>query len=223
MPLLHIDVPPGWTVVAGRQQVRAVMLAAGGEVAAKARAMIRSGSRKGPSKPGEPPHSVSGKLARSIRARAWKDGEGVTVRASEFNTLFLSLGAKGGGGNTVDKGNMTMDTAEGPMSARKGAGFQPAIVHRAPGLPLTRSRPSQQIDHSLRFRLVVELRSCLQRCSAIGRFHVHVGFGVDKRSHNLDVSVARRFDQRRPAVLVFGIHVCLGIEERAYHVGLSVG
>ena len=109
MPLLHIDVSPGWTVVAGRQQVRAVMLAAGGEVAAKARAMIRSGNRKGPSKPGEPPHSVSGKLARSIRARAWKDGEGVTVRASEFYALFLSLGAKGGGGNTANKGNLVME------------------------------------------------------------------------------------------------------------------
>ena len=133
MPLLHIDVPPGWTVVAGRQQVRAVMLAAGGEVAAKARAMIRSGSRKGPSKPGEPPHSVSGKLARSIRARAWKDGEGVTVRASEFYALFLSLGAKGGGGNTANKSNLVMEritSAAGPMTARKARGFQPAIVHR---------------------------------------------------------------------------------------------
>ena len=101
--------PKGWTVVAGKQQVRAVMLAAGNEVAAKARQMIRSGSRKGPSKPGEPPHSVSGKLARSIRARAWKDGEGVTVRASEFYALFLSLGATGGGGNTHDKANIVME------------------------------------------------------------------------------------------------------------------
>ena len=109
MALLQITVPPGWTVVAGKQQVRAVMLAAGGEVAARARAMIRSGSRQGPSKPGEPPHGVSGKLARSIKARAWKDGEGVTVRASEFYALFLSLGASGGGGNTHDKANLVMD------------------------------------------------------------------------------------------------------------------
>ena len=109
MALLNISVPPGWTVVAGKQQIRAVMLGAENEVAAKARAIIRSGTRKGPSKPGEPPHSVSGKLARSIRARAWKDGEGVTVRASEFYALFLSLGAKGGGGDTNNKASMVME------------------------------------------------------------------------------------------------------------------
>lgn len=108
MALFNIDVPPGWTVVAGKQQIRAVMLAAGNEVAAKARAMIHSGSRKAPSKPGEPPHGVSGKLARSLRARLWKDGEGVTVRASEFYALFLSLGAKGGGGDTSKPGNLVM-------------------------------------------------------------------------------------------------------------------
>ena len=108
MALLKISVPPGWTVVAGKQQIRAVMLAAGNEVAAKARAMIRSGSRKAPSKQGEPPHSVSGKLARSIRARAWKDGEDVTVRASEFYALFLSLGARHGGGDTGKPENFVM-------------------------------------------------------------------------------------------------------------------
>ena len=109
MGLINISVPSGWTIIAGKQQLRAVMLAAGSEVAAKARQMIRSGNRKVPSKPGERPHGVSGKLARSIRARAWKDGEGVTVRASEFYALFLSLGAKGGGGNTNNKANLVMD------------------------------------------------------------------------------------------------------------------
>jgi len=108
MALLQITVPPGWTVTAGKKQLRAVMGAAGNEVAAKARAMIRAGTRKGPSKPGEPPHSVSGKLARSIRSRPWKDGEGVTIRASEFYALFLSLGAKGGGGDTHRRANMVM-------------------------------------------------------------------------------------------------------------------
>jgi hypothetical protein len=108
MAALNIRVPPGWTITAGKKQVRAVMSAAGSEVAAKARAMIRAGSRKGPSKPGEPPHSVSGKLARSIRSRPWKDGEGVTIRASEFYALFLSLGAKGGGGDTHNRANMVM-------------------------------------------------------------------------------------------------------------------
>jgi hypothetical protein len=108
MALLKITVPPGWTIVAGKHKLRKVMAAAGNEVVAKARAMIRAGSRKHPSQPGEPPRSVSGKLARSIRARPWKDGEGVTIRASEFYALFLSLGAKGGGGDTYNRANMVM-------------------------------------------------------------------------------------------------------------------
>ena len=45
-------------------------------------------SGEGLSKPGEPPHGVSGKLARSIHARARTDGEGVTVRASEVPRFF---------------------------------------------------------------------------------------------------------------------------------------
>jgi hypothetical protein len=108
MALVNINVPAGWTIVAGKAQVRAVMGAAGNEVAARARAMIRSGSRNAASQPGEPPHSVSSKLARSIRARVRKDGEGVTIRASEFYALFLSLGAKGGGGDTHNQANMIM-------------------------------------------------------------------------------------------------------------------
>jgi hypothetical protein len=108
MALLKITVPAGWTIAAGKQQLRAVLGAAGNEVAARARAMIRTGSRKHPSLPGEPPRGVSGKLARSIRARVWKDSEGVTIRASEFYALFLSLGAKGGGGDTHNRANTVM-------------------------------------------------------------------------------------------------------------------
>src|SRR6185312_14715774 len=107
MALLNIDVPAGWTVVAGKAQVRKVIGAAGNEVAARARAIIRSGDRKHASQAGEPPHSVSGKLARSIRSRTRKDGEGATIRASEFYALFLSLGARGGGG-THDKANILL-------------------------------------------------------------------------------------------------------------------
>ncbi len=108
MALLKITVPPGYTIVAGKAQVRAVMRGVGAEVVARARAMIRAGSRKHPSAPGEPPRSVSGKLARSGRARVWKDGEGVTIRFSEFYARFLSLGAKGGGGDTHNKANILL-------------------------------------------------------------------------------------------------------------------
>ena len=105
--MMHITVPAGWTVLADKDQVRKVMLAAGNEVAAVARAMIRQGDRSRPSRPGDPPNQKSGKLARSIRARAWRDGEGVSIRASEYYALFLSVGAKGGGGNTANAANFT--------------------------------------------------------------------------------------------------------------------
>jgi hypothetical protein len=108
MALLKITVPPGYTIIAGKQQVRAVMAAAGGEVAAKARAMIRAGGRKRPSLPGQPPRSVTGKLARSIRAKVRRDGEGVTIRESEFYALFLALGAKGGGGDAHNRANILL-------------------------------------------------------------------------------------------------------------------
>jgi hypothetical protein len=105
---LRITVPPGWTIVAGKQQLSKVMGAAATEVAAKARAMIRAGARKRASQPGQPPHSVTGALARSIRGHAWRDGEGATIRASEYYAYFLSLGAKGGGGDTSRWKNFTV-------------------------------------------------------------------------------------------------------------------
>ena len=109
--MMHFTVPAGWTVLADKGQVRKVMLAAGNEVAAVARAMIRQGDRSRPSRPGDPPNQKFGKLARSIKARAWRDGEGVSIRASEYYALFLSLGAKGGGGNTAEAGNFTKQKA----------------------------------------------------------------------------------------------------------------
>jgi len=121
MALLQITVPGGWTIVAGKQQVRAVMRGVGAEVAARARALIRAGSRKHPSAPGEPPRSVSGKLARSIRSQVWKDGEGVTIRATEFYALFLSRGAKAGGGDTHNPANFVPSNLAGPRRMKRGA------------------------------------------------------------------------------------------------------
>ena len=108
MAAFEIKVPAGWTVAIDKSRLRQVMGAAGTEVAAAARVMLRTGDRKRASQPGEPPHSITGELARSIRGRPWKDAEGVTIRARCFYALFLTLGAKGGGGDTHDKANMVM-------------------------------------------------------------------------------------------------------------------
>ncbi len=132
--VLHITVPGWWTIVAGKQQVRAVMRGVGAEVVARTRALIRSGSRKHPSAPGEPPRSVSGKLARSIRARGWKDGEGVTIRASEFYALFLSRGAKGGGGDTSKESNFVSAASIGPRRMKRNAISKKSILLPRPFL-----------------------------------------------------------------------------------------
>ena len=76
-------------------------------------------SRKGLSKPGEPPLGVSGKLARSIRARARTAGEGITVRASAFPALFLSLGAKGDGSGASEASSLVPAVSIGPRRMKQ--------------------------------------------------------------------------------------------------------
>ncbi len=106
MQLLTITVPSGYTIVAGKKQLRAVLRGAGADVATTSRAMIRSGGRGLASLPGQPPNSRTGALARSIKVRPWKNGEGVSIRDVAFYALFLERGAKGGGGDTHNKANI---------------------------------------------------------------------------------------------------------------------
>jgi hypothetical protein len=122
---LKISVPPGYTIVAGKDQVRAVMRGAGNEVAARARAMIRAGGAtakrkaKRQSAAGAPPVSRSGNLARGIKVKLRRDGEGVVIRDiaaakdGAFYALFLEKGAKGGGGDTHNKANILLAGAIG--------------------------------------------------------------------------------------------------------------
>lgn len=115
---LEIRISGGYQLVYGKKRLKALLRKAGGEVAAVARALIRrsagggreyrgggggkyrGGYRPGhytASAPGQPPVSVSGTLANSIRVRPFRSGEGVAVRESAFYALFLQAGAKGGG------------------------------------------------------------------------------------------------------------------------------
>lgn len=89
--------------------LKAVMRAAGGEIAALARALIRrsagggrvyyrNGRRYTASAPGQAPVKVSGALAAGIKVRPFKSGTGVAIRETEFYGVMLEGGAKGGGG-----------------------------------------------------------------------------------------------------------------------------
>jgi hypothetical protein len=96
---IAVTVPPGYAIVAGKKQLRAVLRAAGNEVARNARALIRSGGKKRVSLPGQPPVSRSGNLARSIKLRPSRDGERITIKDVAYYALFVEKGAKGGVGS----------------------------------------------------------------------------------------------------------------------------
>lgn len=100
-----------------KKRLKALMRSAGTEIAALARALIRRSARGGrvyrgsggnkyrpyrpgrysASAPGEAPANVTGTLARSIKVRPFKSGEGVAIRDTMFYALFLERGARGGG------------------------------------------------------------------------------------------------------------------------------
>ncbi|NPD67296.1 hypothetical protein HN018_06875 [Lichenicola cladoniae] len=127
------------TLLYNKKALRQVMRVAGSEVAATARKLIRSsagggrtyrgpggsaakyrgGYRKGAfqaSAPGNAPSNITGTLAKSIRVRPFKSGEGVAIRDSVFYALFLEAGAKGGG--RVSRGGIRVKGGGGVGKAR---------------------------------------------------------------------------------------------------------
>lgn len=107
---LNVRVTSTGLVENGKRKLRATMRRAGAEVASVARSELRRAKASGrtyyvkggafhvASAPGEPPATLSGTLARSLKVYPFKSGEGVAVRARAFYALFLERGAKGGGG-----------------------------------------------------------------------------------------------------------------------------
>jgi uncharacterized protein (AIM24 family) len=103
-----------------KRKLKAVMRAAGAEVAAVARKLIRSSAGGGrlyygtggaqyrggyrklryqASGAGSAPVRVTGTLLGSIKAYPYPSGEGVAIRDTKFYALFLEGGAKGGVGS----------------------------------------------------------------------------------------------------------------------------
>lgn len=101
-----------------KKEMKALMRAAGNDVARKTRRLISAGSGGGrtyrggggaryrgtyragayrASSPGEPPVSVTGTLRNSLKTYVWPDGNGFAVRERAFYSLFLESGARGGG------------------------------------------------------------------------------------------------------------------------------
>ena len=88
-----------------KKQTKQVMRAAASEVAGAARRMIRNGGGGGrqygahtASAPGQPPVSLSGRLAASIRSNVKQRGNTIvaSIRDVEFYSKFLETGTKRG-------------------------------------------------------------------------------------------------------------------------------
>ena len=109
---IKVQVAGAGVVTFDKRSLRALMRQAGNEVAGRARTMIRSNPAGGrvyavrhrgalelhqASAPGQPPASISGTLASSIRVRTYRDGDGVSIRETAFYALFLEAGARGVG------------------------------------------------------------------------------------------------------------------------------
>jgi hypothetical protein len=111
MIALQIEIPQRYRTTFDKKNVTAVLRAAGAEIASVARRKIRQAvgggrvyygkgrGRHQASLPGQPPANWSGGLASSIRARPFKNGDGVLIRDAAFYALFLEAGARGGIGS----------------------------------------------------------------------------------------------------------------------------
>jgi hypothetical protein len=125
---LDVSVPPEMQLSVGRKKLGQVLRAAGTEVAARARALIRArrlGGKKHVSMPGAPPVSRTGVLASSIKVRLARNSRTVNIidaaaaKNQGYYALFLEKGAKGGGGDTR-RANMHV-TKSGTLRMNKSA------------------------------------------------------------------------------------------------------
>lgn len=145
------------TLVYDRKPLKAALRQAGNEVAGEARRMIRAkvgggrlyrgpgglryrtGGKGGPyraSAAGQAPVSVTGTLARSIKVRPFRNGEGVAIRDTAFYALFLEAGAKGGG------------RIKGKVGKAKSA--TPRVLDKRPFLTTALARKQDSIPARLR-------------------------------------------------------------------------
>jgi hypothetical protein len=123
MTALKMQITHWGTVALDRRELRAVMGAAGRDVARKTAALIaqaggagrlyygggggayRGGYRPGQyraSAPGQPPARVTGTLRSSLKVYTYRNGGGFAVRERAFYSLFLEAGARGRGRRVLD-------------------------------------------------------------------------------------------------------------------------
>jgi len=118
MSHLKLQVKHWGEITLDKREMKNLMRSAGNDVARKTRQLISAGSGGGrtyrggggsryrgtyragtyrASAPGEPPVSVTGTLKGSLKTYVYPDGNGFAVRERAFYSLFLEVGARGGG------------------------------------------------------------------------------------------------------------------------------
>jgi hypothetical protein len=116
VPVVHL--------VYDKALIRKILVQGGREIIAKAKSLIgkkvRKGKRHVTSVAGQPPNSLSGMLAKSLKVKIRRDGDRVSIFDAIYYSKFLEVGATGGGG---PKGSKNLK-----RSHRRGAG---------PGIPVT--------------------------------------------------------------------------------------
>lgn len=146
---------PSYRFAYEKKQMRKTLRAAGNEIAQAARAILRrseGGGRtyRGPggstayrggykagayraSAAGEAPVRVTGTLARSVRVRVFRSGEGVAIRENAFYALFLAKGAAGGG-------------RKGGMKTRRQANATSRVLQPRPSLTTALDQRSESLE-----------------------------------------------------------------------------
>jgi hypothetical protein len=115
---LKLSIKHWGEVMLDKRELRAVMRAAGNDIARRDRTLIGQSSGAGrlyrggggsayrgsyrpgayrASAPGQPPVRVSGTLRSSVKVYVYRNAEGFAVRERAFYALFLEAGASGGG------------------------------------------------------------------------------------------------------------------------------
>jgi len=149
-----------------KKALRKTLRAAGQEVAQAARAKLRAtqgsgrvyfgsggssgyrggykGGRYQASSAEQAPVRVTGTLARSVKVRPFKNGDGVAVRDTAFYALFLETGAQGGGRKSTGGKRMSRK-----QQARTGRVMEPRPFLTA-ALDDRRNGLRQRIEASVR-------------------------------------------------------------------------
>lgn len=160
---LKIEVPPT-AFVYDKTQLRRVLRAAGAEVAAVARAMIRRSAGAGrtyrkpgggsyrASAPGQAPVSRTGALAKSLKLRPFKNGDGIAIRDSQFYATILESGFTGGGRSGGKLSSITKARRSGKKQRRMSAA---RAMKPRPFLTAALSQRAEGIEQRLK-RAVIE-------------------------------------------------------------------